>query len=92
MWIVKQIYEADYGCEERMPGEPSTVLVTLVSDGGEELQIEVADQWLYFMKIDEGDEWPEDLIDEEAKQLNKSEKQFEWMENYLDAVDEISYN
>ncbi len=37
MWIVKHIYESDYGCEERMPGEPLTSLVMLESDAIEEI-------------------------------------------------------
>ncbi len=32
MWFVSRIAEADYGCEERMPGEPFKVLVTFESD------------------------------------------------------------
>lgn len=32
MWYVRKIEEADYGCEERMPGEPLMVLITLESD------------------------------------------------------------
>ena len=34
MWSVTRIDEADYGCEERMPGEPLLVLVTIESDDG----------------------------------------------------------
>lgn len=89
MWTVKHIYEADFGCEERMPGEPLTSLVILESDTGEVMQVEVADKWLTFMDIDEGDEWPQELIDEENNVQNKCTKQSEWMDNYLDAVDEI---
>lgn len=89
MWTVKHIYEADFGCEERMPGEPLTSLVVLESDTGEVMQVEVADKWLTFMDIDEGDEWPQELIDEENNVQNKCTKQSEWMDNYLDAVDEI---
>ena len=89
MWIVKHIYEADFGCEERMPGEPLTSLVMLESDKGEALQVEVADKWLTFMNIDEGDEWPQELIDEESDLQNKCEKQSAWMDNYLDAIEEI---
>ena len=34
MWYVRRIEEADYGCEERMPGEPLMALVTLERDDG----------------------------------------------------------
>lgn len=88
MWTIKHVYEADFGCEERMPGEPLTELVVLESDTGEVSQIEVASQWLAFMELDEGDEWPEELIDEEINMQNKIEKQAEWMDNYLDAIEE----
>lgn len=29
MWTIKRIDEADFGCEERLPGEPLMVLVSL---------------------------------------------------------------
>ena len=61
MWIVKQLQEADYGCEERMPGEPLKTLVVLESDDGRMCQFEVADEWLVNQGIEEGDEWPEDI-------------------------------
>ena len=32
MWTVSRIDECDFGCEERLPGEPLMVLVTLESD------------------------------------------------------------
>lgn len=60
MWYVSRIEEADYGCEERMPGEPALVLVTLESDDGRECRFEVSEEWLMNQGIDEGDEWPED--------------------------------
>ena len=89
MWTISRIYESDFGCEERMPGEPLNVLVTLGSDTGEMMQVEVADQWLTLMSLDEGDEWPEDLISKEADVQNKCDKQSEWMGNYLDAIEEM---
>ena len=72
-----------------MPGEPLTLLVMLESDTGEVAQIEVADQWLTFMNIDEGDEWPQELIDGESILQNKCIKQSEWMDSYLDAIEEM---
>ena len=69
MWYVSRIAEADYGCEERMPGEPLMALVTLESDDGRECRFEVPEDWLEYQKIEEGDEWPEDIDkpDEESK-------------------------
>ena len=91
MWTIRHIYESDFGCEERMPGEPLIVLVTLESDTGEMMQVEVADQWLTLMNLDEGDEWPEDLISKESDMQNKCDKQSEWMDNYLDAIEEMDH-
>lgn len=90
MWKIKNIYESDFGCEERMPDDPLTVLVVLECDTGEERQIEVTDKWLTFMQLDEGDEWPEDLINQETELQDKCIKQSEWMNNYLDAIEEIN--
>lgn len=92
MWIIKHIYESDFGCEERMPNEPLTVLVILESDTGEVIQVEVADDWISLMNLSEGDEWPEELIAEEANKIEKCKKQSEWMNNYLDAIEEMKQN
>ena len=88
MWTIQQIYEDDYGCEERLPGEPLMVLVTLESDMGEILQFEMPDNWLLMQGLDEGDEWPED-IDAEDPESAKAQKQAEWMENYYNALQEL---
>ena len=88
MWNVSRIEEADYGCEERMPGEPLMALVTLECDDGRECQFEVSEDWLAYQGIDEGDEWPEDL-DEADKDSKKAEMMSAWMENYLDALGEM---
>ena len=88
MWTIQQISEADYGCEERLPGEPLMVLVTLESDIGEILQFEMPDSWLLMQGLDEGDEWPED-IDAEDPESAKAQKQAEWMENYYNALQEL---
>ena len=88
MWYVSRIEEADYGCEERMPGEPLMALVTLVCDDGRECQFEVSEDWLAYQGIEEGDEWPEDL-DEADKDSEKAKMMSAWMENYLDALGEM---
>lgn len=86
MWKIKEIFEADYGCEERMPGEPIRVCVRLQSDYGELVQFEVADSWLLSQELEEGDEWPEDLSDISG---DDSDKQFDFMNNYYDALEEL---
>lgn len=87
--IIKRIDEADFGCEERMPGEPLMVLVTLLDEDGNEEQLEVSDDWLTMMGLDEGDEWPEDLTREAETMREKLDKQSKWLDNYLDAVEEL---
>lgn len=61
MWHVRSITEADYGCEERMPGEPLMALVTLENEDGRVSCFEKAEDWLVKQGINEGDEWSEDM-------------------------------
>lgn len=89
MWTIKRIDEADFGCEERMPGEPLMVVVSLESDDGRSEQLEVADAWLTRMGLDEGDEWPEELMVASESELEQIEKQSQFMDNYLDALEEL---
>ena len=91
MWTIARIDDTDYGCEERMLGEPLMALVTLVCDDGRECQFEVSEDWLMYQGIEEGDEWPEDL-DEADKDAKKAEMMSAWMENYLDALSEMDEN
>ena len=88
MWYVNRTDEADYGCEERMPGEPLLELVTLQSDDGRECRFEVAEDWLLSQGIEEGDEWPED-IDELDRDSQKAVNMSAWMDNYMDALREM---
>lgn len=55
MWTVVRIDEADYGCEERMPGEPLMVLVKIKSDDGRECRFECAEDWMehYYEAVQE---------------------------------------
>lgn len=53
MWTIKRIDEADFGCEERLPGEPLMVLVSLESDDGRTIQFEAADNWLTVQELSE---------------------------------------
>lgn len=85
-WIITRIDEADFGCEERMPGEPQRVLVSIESEDGRELQFEVAEPWLLSQELDEGDEWPEDVDSEDAMDKTAS-RQAEFMDRYLNDVE-----
>ncbi len=54
-YIVKRIQESDYGCEERPDDYKTTVVLTLRSDAGDEIEMEVLDDDLYKLNINEGD-------------------------------------
>lgn len=88
MWTIARIDEADYGCEERLPGEPFTLLVTLKNENGEIIRFEAAENWIEMQGLDEGDEWPEDIEALDAED-EKTANQNAWMENYYDAVQEM---
>lgn len=62
MWKIKQIAEADFGCEERLPGEKLKCLVILENENGETRRLEVEDEWLTGQELDEGSTW--NIIDE----------------------------
>ena len=79
MWTIKRIDEADFGCEERLPGEPLMVLVSLESDDGRVIQFE---------ELSEGDEWPEDIEAPDAAD-ERTVRQTQWMENYFEALEEL---
>lgn len=61
MWIIKHIFDGDYGCEERQNKEDPSVLVTLINELGEEKYISKADAWLIKNDLDIGSKWPENL-------------------------------
>jgi hypothetical protein len=82
MWTIAKIEEADYGCEKRLPGEPRMLLITLESEDGAAIQFEAAENWIEIQGLDEGDEWPEDLEDEEFDDQMAAE-QAEWMEDII---------
>lgn len=88
MWTIARIDEADYGCEERMPGEPLMVLVTIEREDGAMLNFEVADDWLLMHGLNEGDEWIEEIDAEGSDDINAL-KQSEWIENYYHALEEM---
>ena len=87
MWTVTRIDEADFGCEERMPGEPLRVLVTIRCEDGRISRFECAQDWLLSQGIEEGDEWPEDIPGmEEAEE--RASQMSQWMEHYYELVSE----
>ena len=88
MWTISRIDEADYGCEERLPGEPLMLLITLENEAAEIIQFEVAENWIEMQGLDEGDEWPEDIEAEDEEAVN-AETQSKWMENYYRALQEM---
>ncbi len=46
MWKVTHIYDDDYGCEERMPGDKKKAILYIVNDDGVEKQIKVDEDYL----------------------------------------------
>ena len=70
MWTISRIDEADYGCEERLPGEPLMLLITLENEAAQVIQFEVAENWIEMQGLDEGDEWPEDIEAEDEEAAN----------------------
>ena len=88
MWTISRIDEADYGCEERLPGEPLMLLITLENEDEEVIQFEVAENWIEMQGLDEGDEWPDDIETEDEEAVN-AENQARWMENYYRALQEM---
>lgn len=54
-YIVKKIYEPDYGCEECPEGYVAIDTLLLRDDEGHEIYFKVADQELYDKNINEGD-------------------------------------
>lgn len=79
MWKIKNIYEADFGCEERQPGARLKVLVELESDTGEVKTVEAYDEYLTWNHIDVGSVWEEP--GEEKRALFFKQKQL--MDTFL---------
>ena len=51
-YILTQILEDDYGCEERPAGQAVTVLALLTDSEGNETVLRQEDQWLYDLQIE----------------------------------------
>ena len=69
MWTIQRMDEMDDGDEERLPGEPMMTAVTLESDLGEILQFQMPHNWLLMQGLQEGEEWPEDIEEEDSEAL-----------------------
>lgn len=50
MWKIKQIFDGEYGCEERGPEEKEKYLVILANENGEEKSLEATDEWITAME------------------------------------------
>lgn len=88
MWTIVRIEDADYDCEERLPGEPERLSVTIQQEDGAVLQFEVAKEWLQMQELEEGDEWLED-VEADDRETMSAANQSEWMENYYCALQEM---
>ncbi|WP_026515014.1 hypothetical protein [Butyrivibrio sp. LB2008] len=58
MWIIKQIFDGDYGCEELQPGQKPKVSVTLENEAGEVRYVTAEDEWLIENGLEKGEVWP----------------------------------
>ena len=63
-------------------------MVTLSTENGDEYRFECAENYLISLGLDEGDEWPQDEEEIEAE-ASKLESMSKWMDNYLDALEEL---
>lgn len=54
-YVVKQILEPDYGCEERPDDYMAVDKVLLRDENGQEIEMDIPDKELYEKDIDEGD-------------------------------------
>jgi hypothetical protein len=59
MWIIKHIFDGDYGCEEAAPGSKPRVSVTLEDESGKLRYETVDDDWLTENGLDVGSVWIE---------------------------------
>ena len=68
-YIILQIQEDDYGCEERPAGTKKTVFVRLKDAKENERMIRQEDDWLYEQGIDEGDLVVRDRTDAQEEEM-----------------------
>ena len=58
MWKIKHIFDGEYGCEGRLPGQLPQVSVTLTDEKGNERYVSAEDAWLTEQGLEVGDHWP----------------------------------
>lgn len=61
MWKIKHIFDGEYGCEGRLPGQLQQVSVTLTDEKGNERYVSAEDAWLTEQGLEVGDHWPCEL-------------------------------
>lgn len=101
-YIIKQIEEADFGCEGRPEGYVPMVKVYIEDESGIEMTLEMEDAKMYERQLDEGTEviLGEDdtlykadaYIDMSVSEENDTDiidKQSAWLDEYIDAVEEM---
>lgn len=92
MWTIDRIDESDFGCEERMPGEPLLLLVTLSDEYGRMTRFEIPETWIEMHELSEGDEWPEELMEIDSMTEQIASEQADWMNRYQEAIEELEDN
>ena len=59
MWKIRQIFDGEYGSEERMPREEMKCLVVLENEECLTKEVMAEDKFLTENGLNEGDIWPE---------------------------------
>lgn len=91
MWTIKQIFDGEYGCEERSEKDYGKVSVTLRSKNGEEKYFRISDTWLIKKGLEEGSIWPYEFYGwEQAMDVKAVLKTYPGIENPLDLYDALS--
>ncbi len=75
IWKIKEITEADYGCEERPEGEALKSLVILENSAGERKTAEVKDEWLRQNHLCEGSIWRSGMAGYLIKDTTREERE-----------------
>ena len=79
MWKVTHIYDDDYGCEERMPGDKKKAILYVVNDDGLEKQIRVDEDYLAEHFILEGSTINDEIVGEQIIMQKQDERAVESM-------------
>ena len=100
IYTIISIEEEDFGCEGRMDGVVPMVKVFLESSDGMEDVVMMEDYLMYQRRLDEGAQvviggdgtlYPPGVIfGQEEDVLAVTQCQRQWLENYLDAVEEMN--